>query len=249
MEDYQATLDNYKLQLGQVNAALSADAQNAELLKLKEDLTEVIQLTEEMAGINDSKAAAEEEISAPSAKKRKTDTQSNIKWNVGDKCMAYNSTSKRHEEALVHDLLPEGETVVVKFDKSSETDICQLSSLKPTLANNLPGLDGKVQYKGKLMSKKEKMIQEREYKKKRNLKKKMKLKEKEAQSEISKNNWQNFHKKVKSKSSKGVIKKSIFASPAGLQGKVGVGTCGVGDKPMTKTASGAKYNARHMVPR
>jgi len=232
-----------------VEAALSADAQNAELLKLKQDLTDVITLTEELAGINEPKITSEEDVSAPSAKKRKTDAPSNIKWNVGDKCLAYNSTSKKYDEALVHDLLPEGETVVVKFDVSNETDICQLSSLKPTLAGNLPGLDGKVQYKGKLMTKKEKMIQEREYKKKRNLKKKMKLKEKEAQSEISKNNWQNFHKKVKSKSSKGVIKKSIFASPAGLQGKVGVGTCGVGDKPMTKTASGAKYNARHMVPR
>ena len=42
MEDYQAALDNYKLQLGQVNAALSGDAQNPELLKLKQDLTEVI---------------------------------------------------------------------------------------------------------------------------------------------------------------------------------------------------------------
>ena len=79
MEDYQAALDNYKLQLGQVNAALSKNAQNPELLKLKQDLTEVIQLTEEMAGISDYKAAAEEEISAPFAKKRKADTQSNIK--------------------------------------------------------------------------------------------------------------------------------------------------------------------------
>ena len=163
--------------------------------------------------------------------------------------MAYNSASKRYEEALVHDLLPESEIVVVKFGASNETDICQLSSLKPTLVNNLSGLDGKVHYKGKLISKKEKIIKEREYKKKRNLKKKMKLKEKEAQSEISKNNWQNFHKKVQSKSSKGVIKKSIFTSPFSLQGKVGVGTCGVGDKPMTKTASGPKYNARHLVPR
>ena len=44
------------------------------------------------------------------------------------------------------------------------------------------------------------------------------------------------------------VKKSIFASPEGT-GKVGVGTCGIADKQMTKYEHGAKYNARHLIPR
>lgn len=36
-----------------------------------------------------------------------------------------------------------------------------------------------------------------------------------------------------SKTNKGRVKKSIFATPDGDKGKVGVGTCGVGGKPMT----------------
>ena len=35
------------------------------------------------------------------------------------------------------------------------------------------------------------------------------------------------------KSNKGRVKKSIFATPDTVQGRVGVGTCGVGGKPMT----------------
>jgi len=73
----------------------------------------------------------------------------------------------------------------------------------------------------------------------------MRLKEKEAESEIKKNNWKNFN----SKSKKGIVKKSIFASPEGVGGKVGIGTCGVADKKMTKYDHGAKYNARHLIPR
>jgi len=48
-------------------------------------------------------------------------------------------------------------------------------------------------------------MRQREYRKKRNLKKKMRAKEKEAESEISKNKWMEFNKKVFSKTSKGRV--------------------------------------------
>ena len=38
-------LANYKLQLGQVEAALTADASNEELLTLRKDLLEIIEIT------------------------------------------------------------------------------------------------------------------------------------------------------------------------------------------------------------
>ena len=46
-------LANYKLQLGQVEAALTGDPENAELLSLKKDLDEIIEITEEL--IDDTK--------------------------------------------------------------------------------------------------------------------------------------------------------------------------------------------------
>jgi len=233
-------LENYKAQLTQVEAALSLDADNDELLKLKQDLKDVIQLTEDLMG-------ADQEAESSVAKKRKASPSRD--WKVGDRCLAFSKKSNKYDEATVQDLLPEGETVLVKFDDCEESDLCQLSSLKPALTADVPSLDGFEVSKGKLVSKKEKMIQIREYKKKRNLKKKMRLKEKEAESEISKNKWKDFNKKAFAKSSKGKVKKSIFASPEGLDGKVGIGTCGVADKAMTKYEHGAKYNARHLIPR
>lgn len=241
MDNLASSLDDYKVQLSQVEAALSVDNENEELLKLKQDLTEVIQLTEDLI-----KQESEEPSSSTAAKKPKL----SHKFKVGDRCLAFNNSSNKYDEAVVQDLLPEGQTVMVKFDGMDESDICQVSSLKPALSANVPSLDGyTISKQGKLMSKKEKMEQEREYKKKRNLKKKMRLKEKEAESEISKNKWKDFNKKAFSKTSKGKVKKSIFASPEGLDGKVGVGTCGVADKSMTKYEHGAKYNARHLIPR
>ena len=43
-------LENYRIQLQQVEAALVAEPSNEELLKLKEDLLEVIHLQEELLG-------------------------------------------------------------------------------------------------------------------------------------------------------------------------------------------------------
>ncbi|KAG7219607.1 hypothetical protein INR49_018984, partial [Caranx melampygus] len=39
------------------------------------------------------------------------------------------------------------------------------------------------------------------------------------------------------------VKRSIFASPESVNGKVGVGTCGIADKPMTQYHDTSKYNS------
>ena len=53
MEDPVNQLANYKLQLGQVEAALTGDPENSDLLSLKKDLDEIIGITEEL--IDDTK--------------------------------------------------------------------------------------------------------------------------------------------------------------------------------------------------
>lgn len=52
--------------------------------------------------------------------------------------------------------------------------------------------------------------------------------------ESEKNQWLNFSKKYNNKNKS---KRSIFASPETVDGKVGVGTCGISGKPMTKPPS------------
>ncbi|XP_002129900.1 survival of motor neuron-related-splicing factor 30-like [Ciona intestinalis] len=235
MEELTASLKSYKVQYAQVEAALAADEENDELLKLKQDLVEVIQLTEDLI-------SAENEDGQGSSK-----SKPKLEWGIGDKCLALKADEGKYYEAVVEDILAESEYVAVAFCESGKSDICQMSALKPAIGGKAG--PGSLHWKSKNHLKKEQSIAQREYRKKRNLKKKMRLKEKEAESEISKNKWKDFNKKVYSKTSKGKVKRSIFASPEGAGGKVGIGTCGVADKEMTKYDHGAKYNARHLVPR
>ncbi|CAK8681491.1 unnamed protein product [Clavelina lepadiformis] len=235
-------LASYKAQLTQVEAALTLDPGNEDLLKLKEDLLEVIQLTVDLSGTTTTSSRNVPENAASAAQ------PGTRQWQSGDKCLARKTDDGIYYEAIVEDVLPESETVAVRFEDLGKSDVCQISSLKPLLSDSSKAAAGTSKIQSKANLKKEKLKQQREYRKKRNLKKKMRAKEKEAESEISKNKWMDFNKKISSKNAKGLIKKSIFASPEGT-GKVGVGTCGVADKKMTKFEHGAKYNARHLIPR
>ena len=40
---------------------------------------------------------------------------------------------------------------------------------------------------------------------------------------------------------RGVTKKSIFATPDAVNGRVGIGTCGIGGKPMTEFTQAEKW--------
>lgn len=58
--------------------------------------------------------------------------------------------------------------------------------------------------------------------------------------EGDKNSWLKFNQKTEKKQK--VVKKSIFQTPDSVYGRVGVGTCGVGGKEMTKqTVNTEKY--------
>lgn len=74
--------------------------------------------------------------------------------------------------------------------------------------------------------------------KKKKAKKQQRFKVLEEEREQDKNKWLNFTTKNTKKS--GTIK-SIFASPDNVNGRVGIGTCGVSGKEMTKYSYGEKY--------
>lgn len=98
-DDPVGSLQNYKLQLQQVEAALTTDAENAELLKLKEDLQEVISLTSDLV------KAYNEELEKKQVGKKKIDEASTSStrrdWKIGDRCLAIWSQDGLYYDATV----------------------------------------------------------------------------------------------------------------------------------------------------
>lgn len=80
----------------------------------------------------------------------------------------------------------------------------------------------------------------KEYLKKKKQRKQQRFKEIDEERETEKNKWINFTAKSTKKSGSSKIK-SIFASPDTVTGRVGIGTCGVSGKEMTKYSYGEKY--------
>ncbi|XP_067667328.1 survival of motor neuron-related-splicing factor 30-like [Haliotis asinina] len=226
-EDIQENLKTYKLQLQQVEASLTTDAENEDLLKLKKDLQEVIDLTTELI-VGKLTAAADGDEGHHDGVGEGEAIVSEHSWSVGDKCSALYSQDGMYYEALIDEILDDG-TCTITFDDYGNTDVTQISSLKP--ADPSQSLDRQADNKPK--SKKDLAVQQREYKRKKAQKKALRMKMLEEEREQEKSKWQSFNAKTFSKTNKGRVKKSIFATPDGDKGKVGVGTCGVGGKPMT----------------
>ncbi|VDK88540.1 unnamed protein product [Dibothriocephalus latus] len=217
-EEAQLELLNHKLQLQQVEAALELDKENEDLLKLKNDLEEVIKLTIELIGKPES---------------------SEVKWNVGDMCMAMCSRDK------------------LEYDT---TDVCQVSlafclstvsfvltiygpqcsrpqhkeELAPLLGSIMLSLELNLSPEATLRrcsSSAENKHRAVEKKKMKKMKVSQRREELEKACEREKNQWLNFNKKMVKT---GKIRKSIFASPETIDGRVGIGTCGIAGRPMTK---------------
>ncbi|XP_041481822.1 survival of motor neuron-related-splicing factor 30-like [Lytechinus variegatus] len=221
-DEYALNLATYKAQLQQVEAALTNDPDNEELLKLKHDLGEVIELTSDLL-------SASQGASTSSAEAEVEDTVSHP-WNVGDRCLACWSKEQQYYPATI-DKIHDEITATVIFDVYENVEVKQLSKLKdipPDYKSNIkpPSADSAI-------SKKQLLAKQREYKKKKQQKKADRMKQQEQLHEDQKKSWLNFSSKA-TKGKKGFTKKSIFASPDVTDGKVGVGTCGVGGQPMTK---------------
>lgn len=92
----------------------------------------------------------------------------------------------------------------------------------------------------------EQILKRLEKLKKKKLKRKEKLREQHEIAEKEKQSWQSFANK---KGLKGAVKKSIFASPHTVSGKVGVGTNGIADAPSASTSSNvdSRFRRRAMV--
>ncbi|XP_061824113.1 survival of motor neuron-related-splicing factor 30 [Nerophis lumbriciformis] len=236
-EDLVKQLGSYKAQLQQVEVALSTDADNEDLRKLQKDLQEVIDLTKDLLASQPADAAPSTN-GAPAAPAKHI-------WKVGDKCLAVWSQDGQVYDAEIEEVDHDNSTAAVTFISYGNAEVIPLQNLKSRedgghLDDDLLGLKSK--------SRKEQIAEQREYKKKKAQKKVLRMKELEQEREDQKSKWQQFNNKAYSKTKKGQVKRSIFASPESVNGKVGVGTCGIADKPMTQYNDTSKYNVRHLMP-
>lgn len=230
-EDLSGNLSSYQLQLAQVEAALMNDSCNEDLLKLQKDLQEVIDLTKDLVSNKAADALPDgDEQAVESAALPSTSSVSSTSygWKPGDSCVAQWSEDGNWYEAEIEEVTESGDCTVT-FCEYGNTDVTKVSMLKPLESMNHKKSGDKPK------SKKDIIADQREYKRKKAQKKAARMKELEEEREKEKGKWQEFNSKSFGKGiRKGKVKKSIFATPDSVTGRVGVGTCGVGGKPMTK---------------
>merc|ERR1711953_234348 len=236
----ESDLNTYKLQLQQVEAALTTDPENEELQQLKTDLEQVLALTQDLinaqlgaSAASSASAVKEEDVEEAAAerpkKKKSRWTEDPIipvkPWQVGEHCQAIYSVDGQYHDAKIEEINADGE-VSVKFKGFRGIFVSTLGLLKLPSSGTTT-----VHAQNSTKNKKEMAASRNEYLKAK--------KEKEKEGEREKGKWQNFSKKAFGK--KGFVKKSIFKSPEQAAGKVGVGTMGIGGKEMTEYKEGPKY--------
>jgi len=256
----EADLNTYKLQLQQVEAALTTDPENEELLQLKTDLEQVLNLTLEMLNDQlgqgstnqpdtsaDSSAApidkAEEELESFSKPKKKSRWAEPAPilpvkpWQVGENCQALYSGDGTYYDAKIEEITTDGE-VSVKFKGFKGTFVTSLGLLKLPSSGTTT-----VHATSSAKNRKELLQHQKDLKKEKKKKHLENLKALEAEREKEKNKWAAFSNKAFGK--KGFVKKSIFKTPESSDGRVGVGTCGISGQKMTEFETAKKYRKGH----
>lgn len=239
----ESDLNTYKLQLQQVEAALTTDPDNVELSQLKGDLEQVLNLTQDLINQQLGAQAAlkeedESELEPEKPKKQKKsrwteDPLIPVKpWQVGENCLAIYSEDGAYHDAKIEDIA--GNEVTVKFKGYRGTFVTTLGLLK------LPNSGTTTVHATSSAKNKKELSQSRsEYLKEKKAKKKAKWEAIEKEGEKEKKKWTSFSNKAFGK--KGFVKKSIFKTPEAVEGKVGVGTMGIGGKEMTEFSDVPKY--------
>jgi survival-of-motor-neuron-related-splicing factor 30 len=190
--------DEYRAQLLAVEAKLAKEPHNEELLALKSDLIELIELEEE-----------EEDKNKLSNTNDQTPSQSGLRGSSDKPAQRYNNRDSDGDQ-----------TIGCPDDKLVETD----------------GGDAKTgPNQRRQLSEAELLAKKKEKNKKKKAKSRERIKEQLDTAEKVKQTWQSF---ANQKGLKGLTKKSIFASPCSITGKVGVGTNGIADAPISGARMG-----------
>jgi survival of motor neuron-related-splicing factor 30 len=213
----KADLETYQVQLSQVENALSADPENAELVSLRSELKELIELTQ--AALKESEAATAAAAAASSSKAyRPSSTQPTQKWSAGDECLAKYSGDSSWYPARITSVGGSMQKPVysIVFKGYNTTELIDGAALKPLPPNYLQS----AAYTSKRKMTEEEEA-ERERKRKRN-EKKLEVRAAKAKEQNNKQvTWQKFAKKSEKKGIHiaGVSGTSIFKTPDNPQGR------------------------------
>ncbi|KAJ7487673.1 hypothetical protein B0H11DRAFT_1720968 [Mycena galericulata] len=229
----KADLETYQVQLSQVDLAISSDPDNAELVSLRSELKELIELTK-------SAIAAQAEVASTSkaeSSRKNTASAPTHTWSAGDECLAKYSGDGSWYPARITSVGGSAENRVynVMFKGYNTTEQVKSTEVKSMPANH--AFVAPASNKRKLTKAEE---EERERKKKKN-EKKVEAKAAKAKEQTAKQaTWQKFAKKSEKKGVHiaGVAGTSIFKTPDNPLGRVGVTGSGKG---MTEVASQAKH--------
>ena len=213
MSTIRQELDTFNAQLQQVETAISLDPDNAELCSLRNELKELISLTE-------TTLASEEATVAPKAEgSSRKSGQASSTWSAGDECLAKYSGDGSWYPARITSIGGSEEKRVysVVFKDYNSTELLVASAIKPLPPShhNTAPVAG---VKRKITKEEE---DERERKKKKN-EKKLEVKAQKAKEQNSKQQtWQKFAKKQEKKGAPiaGVSGTSIFKTPDNPLGK------------------------------
>ncbi|TFK30502.1 hypothetical protein FA15DRAFT_662468 [Coprinopsis marcescibilis] len=226
----KSDLEEYQLQLNQVETALEADPNNAGLESLRSELSQLIDLAQ--AAIAQAEAASS---SKSDNKKASTSTPTHT-WSAGDDCLARYSDGQWYPARITFvGGAAENRVYSIVFKGYNTTELVKGPELKPPPANYASTTS--VTGKRKLTKVEE---EEREKKKKKN-EKKLEIRAQKAKEQTEKqHSWQKFAKKSEKKGIHiaGVAGTSIFKTPDNPLGRVGVTGSGKG---MTEVASKSKH--------
>lgn len=251
-------LEQYQIQLDQVELALTQDPEDPELLALKNDLHQVIQLTQDLEDEKETKK--EDRIAEKEVKKVTEKEKIQSVFKEGARVLAPWSKDGHYYHAIVEEVLPGSSTVAISFPEYGEKDICKFEDLLPdeiaeAEARNLSGQSiqgsstgGKLESTLKSTGRRDWLEAEKEKRAYKKEKKAAKLKADIEMGEKAKDNWQNFMKgkkkgkknqRITGKSGNLYKEKSYFATP-----DCPATSIFAKERQMTKSGTNALYNSR-----
>jgi hypothetical protein len=207
----KSDLEEYQLQLTQVETALEADPDNAELASLRSELNQLIELAQTAIAQAEAAAASSssKQKSSHGASSSATPTHA---WGAGDDCLARYSADNQWYPARITFVggAPENRVYSIVFKGYNSTELVKSTELKPMPNNYVQNVPNSNKRK---LSKEEE--DEREKKKKKNEKKVAMKAEKAKEQAAKQHTWQKFAKKSEKKGVHiaGVAGTSIFKTP------------------------------------
>lgn len=155
-----------------------------------------------------------------------------VEWKPGDKCQALREDLNQYQEAEVQ---AKGEGYLqIKFTAEGDIQNVLLTNIRKIKKRRW----GEPTPAPVVKARREEL--DKDKKKKKKIRKKNVAAELTTAKEEEKKNWLSFMKGNKT-ITKTAAKKSIFASPDNFEGKIGIGTCGIGGKGMTEFKEQEKW--------